>query len=97
QVANNDEPGGDADAHLQLVPGRPPAQGGRSGDGGRAEPSDCRNDIEAGAHGTLGIIFVRAGVAKVDEHAITHVLRYEPIETAYRLSDAGMIAADDLA
>jgi hypothetical protein len=43
------------------------------------------------------VVLVRVWVAKVGEHAITHVFREEPIEAAYRLGDTGMIATDDLA
>jgi hypothetical protein len=97
QVADHDEAGGDADANPEPVPGRPPAQGGRSGDGGRVEPSDRGDGIEAGAHGPLGIIFVGARKAEINQHAVAHVFGDEAVEAANRLCHAPVIGADHLA
>src|SRR5262245_21856428 len=38
------------------------------------------DDGQPGAHRPLGGIFVRLRIAKVDEHAITQILRYVAIE-----------------
>jgi hypothetical protein len=89
QIADHHETGRYAGANLQLVPGRPPAQGGRSGDGGHIEPADCGNDIEAGAHGALGIFFVGVRKAEIDEHAVAHVFGDEPVVAANRLRHTG--------
>jgi hypothetical protein len=94
QVADHHQAGGDADAHLELVPGRPPAQGGRSGDGGHVEPPDRGDDVEAGADGALGIVLVGAGKAKINQHAVAHVFGDETVEAANRRRDTLVISAD---
>ncbi len=75
QVADHDEPGGYADAHLKLA------------DRGHVQPSDRGTDVEAGAHGALGIVFVGARKAEIDEHAVAHVFGDETIEAADRRGD----------
>jgi hypothetical protein len=79
QFADHDEAGGDPDANLQLA------------DGWHVEPSDRGNDVEAGAHGPLGIVFVSARMAEIDEHAVAHVFGDETIEAANRFGDRGGI------
>ncbi len=74
QIADHDEPGGDADAHLQRV-----------GGGNAAHRLDHR---EAGAHRPLGIVFVGARIAEINQHAVAHVFGDEAVEAAHRFSDA---------
>ena len=40
---------------------------------------------------------MRSRIAKVHEHAVAHVFRYEPAERLHRLGDALLIGGDDLA
>jgi hypothetical protein len=70
EIADHHEPGGDAHAHLQLA------------DGGRVEPADRGDDVETGADGPLGIVFVGARIAEVNQHAVAHVFGDETVEAA---------------
>ena len=45
----------------------------------------------------LGVILVGLRIAEVDQHAIAHVLRYEPAEALHGLGDALLIGGNDLA
>jgi hypothetical protein len=85
QVTDHHEPGGDADANLELA------------DRGRVEPSDRDNDVEAGTDGALGIVFVGPRKAEISEHAVAHVFGDETVEAANRLRDTAVIGADHLA
>jgi hypothetical protein len=62
EIADNGDARGDADADLQRNAWQRP-QDRHGGDDGKA-----------GAHGALGIVFVRCRIAEIDEHAIPHVL-----------------------
>ena len=66
-VADDHRPGGDADPHRELDPGR---------------PADCGiqlrhriDDIETRPHRTLGLVLMGARVAEIDQDAVAHVLR----------------------
>ena len=83
EIADHDEPGGDADAHLQ-----------RLGGGDAAHRLDHR---EAGAHRALGIVFVGARKAEINQHAVAHVFGDEAVEAAHRRRHAAVIGADHLA
>jgi len=83
QVADHDEPGGDADPNLQRV-----------GGGDAAHRLDHR---EAGPHRALGIVFVGARKAEINEHTVAHVFGDEPVEAAHRRRNAAVIGADHLA
>jgi hypothetical protein len=72
EVADHHEPGGNADANLELA------------EGGRVEPSDRGDHVEAGAHGPLGIVFVGARIAEINQHAVAHVFGDETVEAANR-------------
>jgi hypothetical protein len=54
-------------------------------------------DIEVGARGSLGIVFVGARIAEINEHAVAHIFGDETVEAAHRLGDTLMIGADHLA
>jgi hypothetical protein len=47
-------------------------------------------------HGPLRIIFVRQGVAEVDEQAIAQILRDMPVKTGNHLDARRLIGAHDL-
>jgi hypothetical protein len=46
---------------------------------------------------SLGVVLVGLRITKVDQYAITHVLRYEPAKALHSLSDALLIGGNDLA
>jgi hypothetical protein len=54
------------------------------------------HDAEPGPHGPLRIIFVRQGVAEVDEQAIAQILRDMPVKTGNHLDARRLIGAHDL-
>ena len=85
EIADHDQPGGDADADLELAAS------------GCVEPSDIGADVEAGAHRALGIVFVGARIAEINQHAVAHVFGDEPVEAAHRFRCAAVIGADHLA
>ena len=44
-----------------------------------------------------GIIFVRLGIAEINEHTVAHAFRNKSGKAAHRIGDAAMIGAHDLA
>lgn len=83
QVADDDEPGGDAEPHLEAL--------------GNLEPADGVDDGETRTHRLLGILLVRLRIAEIGEDAVAHVLGDKPAEPGQHLGDAAVISADDLA
>ena len=63
----------------------------------RLKPADRLDDREPGAYRTLGIIFVRLGIAEINEHAVAHVFRDKAGKAAHRIGDAAMLGGHDLA
>ncbi len=61
EVADHDQPGRDADPHVQRRAGR--------GD----ELRRRLDDGEPGLHGALGVMLVRLRIAEIGEHAVAHV------------------------
>jgi hypothetical protein len=61
EIADHDQAGGDADANLELA------------DGGHVEPPDRGDDVEAGPHRPLRIVFVRSRIAEINQHSVAHV------------------------
>ena len=53
--------------------------------GVNAQLADCRDDLQAAAHGTHRIVFMRSRIAKVHQHTIAQILR-----------DMPLVARDDL-
>ena len=83
QVANHDQTRRNANARLQ----------GRAG----LQDADRSDQLQSCAHRSLGVILMGLGIAEVHEHAIAHVLRYEPAKALHSLGDAFLIGGDDLA
>src|SRR6185312_8756666 len=84
QVADDDEAGGDADAHLH-------------GATAQREAPERVDHREAGAYGALGIVLLRPRIAEQGKHAVAHVFGDH---SAMMLDDRGaaaVIGADDLA
>src|SRR5262249_33713056 len=52
---------------------------------------------EAGAYGSLGVVFVGLRIAEIDEHPITHVARDEASGFCNQSGDAPVVGRDHLA
>ena len=63
----------------------------------RLEPLHGVRQLQTCADGALCVVFVGLGVAKVDQHPVAHVLRYEAAEATHRLRNALLIGRNDLA
>ena len=83
QVADDHQPGRDADARLQ---GRVGLQSAYSSD-----------QLQPCAHGPLGVVLVGLRIAEVDQDPVAHVLRDEAAEALHGLGDALLIGRNDLA
>ena len=60
-------------------------------------PLDRFDQLQPRPHRPLGVVLVGLRIAEVHEHAVAHVLRYEPAEALHGLGDALLIGGDDLA
>ena len=67
QIADDHQPGGDADAGLQL-------------DGFDIEAADGVDHAQPRPDRPLGIVLMRSRVAEIDQHAVAHVLRDKAVE-----------------
>src|SRR5262249_16837096 len=67
EVADQHQAGGDADADRERLPGT------------RLQSRDGGNDIECRPHGSLGIVFVRAGIAEIRQYPIAPKLADEAV------------------
>jgi hypothetical protein len=83
QVADHDEPGGDAYANLERRTAM------------RCELRNRLDKIEPDANCALSIMFMRLGVAEIGENAVTHVFRHEPTVALDQVGAAVMIGADN--
>jgi hypothetical protein len=46
---------------------------------------------------SLGVVLMGLRISKIDEYAVTQILRHEPAETTHDLSGASVIGRNDLA
>jgi hypothetical protein len=83
QIADYHQSGGDTDTRLQ---GRVGFQITYRGD-----------QLQPRAHRPLGVVLVGLRIAKIHEHPVAHVLRYEAAEALHGLRDALLIGGNDLA
>ena len=83
QVADDHQPGRDADAGLQ-------------GSAGLQRSHGC-DQLQPRSHRPLGVVLMRLRIAEIDEHPVAHVLRHEPAEALHGLGDALLIGRNDLA
>jgi hypothetical protein len=51
---------------------------------------------QAGADGTLGVLLLSVGVAKIDENAVAHILGDEAIEAADDAGGSFVIGSDNV-
>ena len=52
---------------------------------GGYDARDRLDDLQAGPHGALGVVFVGARPAEIGQHAVAHVSGDEPVVAAHRL------------
>ena len=83
QIADHDQPGGNADAGLQWSTG--------------LQPTHRLDQLQPRPYRPLGIVLMGLRIAEVDQHAVAHVLRHEPAEALHGLGDALLIGRNDLA
>jgi hypothetical protein len=62
----------------------------------RIEGLHGADNAETSTHGALRVVFMRLGIAKVDEQAVTEVLRNVPIQALDDLSTGALVGAHDL-
>ena len=62
----------------------------------RIELSHGLHHPQPGPHGPLGVIFVRQGIAKVDEQAIAQILRDMPLKAGDHLGTGVLIGPHHL-
>jgi hypothetical protein len=83
QIADDDQPGGNADTGLEL--NRPDI-----------EASDGIGEAQPGADRTLGIVLVRLRI-EISEHTVAHVFSDKPVKAPYNFGYSTMVFGDDLA
>ena len=83
QVADHDQPGGDADTRLQGA--------------SCSRRTDRIDHLQPRPHRLLGVVLMRLRIAEIDQHAVAHVFGDEAVETAHGLGDALLIGGNDLA
>ncbi len=95
QLADDDQAGGDADAHLMGPHLFLPRVRGRVGRG-KALCHGFRQRQRA-AHGIFGVVFMRLRIAEIDEDAVAHIFRDIAAELGHGFGRAFVIGGDDLA
>ena len=80
KIANDDQSGRNAYSHLKRHRCR--------------QLFDRADEGKPRLHRTLDVIFLRAGIAEVNEYAVAHVLRDKAAEAGNSLGDATVIGAD---
>src|SRR5580704_2373119 len=84
QIADDDQPGGDPDARLELG-------------GFDVEATDRGYHTQPRPDRPLGIVLMRLRVAEIDQDAVAHVPGDQAIEPGDDFGDGAVIRADDLA
>jgi hypothetical protein len=84
QIADNHQPGRDADARLQR-------------DGFDIEAADSVDDTQPSPDRTLGIVLVCSRVAEINQHSVAHILGDKPIEASDDVGDGAVVGGDNLA
>jgi hypothetical protein len=82
QVTDNDESSRDPDARSQGCAG--------------LQPGQRRDQLQASAYRPLGVVLVSLWIPEINEHAIAHILRDEPIEPAHRFGSAFLVRRNNL-
>ena len=84
QVADDHQPGGNANARLKL-------------DGFDIKATDGADQSQPGPDCPLGVILMGARVAEIDQDAVAHVLRDKPVQASDDIRDRMVISGDRLA
>ena len=84
EIADHDEAGGDADAHLQLVPGA------------RLQRPDDAGDFQSRPDRPLGIVLVGVRKAEIGENAVAHEFGDETVIARDHARAGVLIGADHL-
>ena len=84
-LADDNQPGGDADARLKGHVGT------------RLQRADRVQDRKAGAHGLLRVMLIGRRVAKIDQHAIAEILGDKSIEARHHIVDRLVESRDQIA
>ena len=82
QVADDDQPGGDADPDLQRLARR------------CLQSADRRHDLQAGAHAALSFVLVRARIAEICEQPVAHELGDEAVVARDDIGAGRLVGAD---
>ena len=85
QIADDDDPRRDADAHIQSF------------SDARVEPPDGVREVEPRANSSFGVVLVGARKAEIGEDSIAHEFRHEAIVARDDARAGLLIAANDLA
>jgi hypothetical protein len=83
QVTDHDKSRGDAEPRLQSL--------------GKVEAGDRRYDRKPGPHRPLGVVFMRLGVAEINQDPVAHIFGDKTFEAGDGIGDGAMIRPDDLA
>ena len=84
-LADDNQPGGDADARLK----------GHAGSG--LQRADRVEDGKAGAHGLLGVMLMSRRVAEIDQHAIAQILGDKSVKARHHIGDRLVEGGDQIA
>jgi hypothetical protein len=84
QIANDHQPGGNADARLEL-------------DGFDIETTDIVDDAQSRPDRPLGIVFMRSRVTEIDQNPVAHVFGDKAIEASDDIGDGAVISGNNLA
>jgi hypothetical protein len=82
QVADDHQPGCDADTGLQRRVG--------------LQSTYTSDQLQPRPHGPFCVVLVGLGIAEVHQDPIAHVFRYEPTEALHGLRDTFLIGRNDL-
>jgi hypothetical protein len=82
EVADHHQAGRDANADRERFRGA------------RLEPRNSGNDIEPCPHGSLGIVFVRVGIAKIGQYPVASELSQEAVVGSRDPGAGGVIGID---
>jgi hypothetical protein len=84
QIADDDQPGGNPDARLQL-------------DGFDIKPTDRVESAQARPHCSCGVVLMRLRIAEIDEYPVAHIPGDEAVEPKDNSGDCAVVSGDDLA
>jgi hypothetical protein len=84
QIADHDEPSGNADPARQRV-------------GAACQASDALDKRQPGAHRALSVVLMCSRVAEINEPAVAHIFRDIAPEAGDHLGDCLVIGAEHLA